>query len=295
MLTHAIPELTRSCDDLANSVTLGEVAGLMHVPLPVQARLAAVRVGLQSMAPRDVLYRSGDPFESFYVVLSGLLKLAAVGDAGREQVFAFVLSGETAGVDGFQGGSHCVDATALDAVEVALVPFAKLEQLAALAGERELGEQLVHRILTQAMVQDAGMLCLLETLDARTRVAAFLLSLGKRFQRVYTAPAPVDLPMTDAEIGSYLRLPPGAVGSVLCEFVEAGLFDVCERAVSLASRAGLEALVEQGRQARISDIAAPTETPRPPPSTPHPTQRRRGRKARREEATDSAARDAGRL
>jgi CRP/FNR family transcriptional regulator len=251
-----MPELTRRSDDLAKSVPLGELAGLLHVPLPLQARLAAAPIGLQRMAPSDVLYRSGEPFESFYVVLSGLLKLAAVDDRGREQVLAFVLSGETAGVDGFQGGSHRVDAIALDAGEVALVPLRKLERLAELAGERELGEQLLHRILTQAMVQDTGVLWFLETLDARSRVAAFLLSLGKRLGRVHSAPVSLDLPMTNAEIGSYLRLPDEAVGSLLREFVEAGLIDVCERAVSHASLAGLAALVEQGRQAWTSRTTA---------------------------------------
>lgn len=252
MSLHALPELITHGNDLASSVTLGELAGLMRAPLPLQARLADARVGLQRLAPRDVLYCSGEPFESFYVVLSGFLKLAATDDSGRERVFAFVVSGETAGVDGLQSGNHCADATALDAVEVALVPFAKLEQLAKRAGERELSEQLVHRILTQAMVQDSGLLCRLETLDARSRIAAFLLSLARR-----RIPVPHDLPITDAEVGSYLRLPDGVAGRVLRELVEAGLIDLGERTVSLANLAGLVALVEAGRQARVSHAVAP--------------------------------------
>jgi hypothetical protein len=126
MSMHSVPKRSRSRDDPAESVALGQLAGLMRVPPPLQVALAAARVGLQRMAPHDVLYRSGDSFESFFVVLSGLLKLAAVDDGGQEHVLAFVLSGEAAGLDGFQGGSHCVDATALDAVEVALVPFGKV-------------------------------------------------------------------------------------------------------------------------------------------------------------------------
>jgi CRP/FNR family transcriptional regulator len=200
------------------------------------------------MAPHDVLYRSGDAFESFYVVLSGLLKLAAVDAGGREQVLAFVLSGETAGLDGFQVGNHCSEATALDAVEVALVPLAKLERLAQLAGEREFADQLLHRILTRAMLHDGGALCLLETLDARTRVAALLLSLGKRSGCVGPPSAAVALPMTPTEIGSYLRLATEAVAGVLSEFAAAGLIGFDDGAVSLENLSGLAQVVEQGRQ-----------------------------------------------
>jgi CRP-like cAMP-binding protein len=150
-------------------------------------------------------------------------------------------------LDGFENGSHGVDATALDAVEVALVPFTQLQRLAQLAGEHELGDQLVRRILAQATVKDAGLLCLLETLGPRSRVAAFLLSLVTRLRRVYSEPVAVELPMTDREIGSYLRLSPEAVGSVLRDFVEAGLVHLNGRSVSLASRSSLAAVVDEGR------------------------------------------------
>jgi CRP/FNR family transcriptional regulator len=248
MSMHSVPELSRSRDDLAESVALGQLAGFMRVPPPLQARLAAARVEVQRVAPRDVLYRSGDPFESFYVVLSGLLKLAAVDDGGREQVLAFVLSGETAGLDGFQRGSHGVDATALDAVEVVLVPFAKLERLAQLAGDGAFADQLLHRILTRAMLHDGGMLCLLETLDARTRLAAFLLSLDKRFGAVRAPTATVALPVTNAEIGSYLRLATETVDGELSEFAAAGLIGLEDGAVSLEDCPGLAQLVDRGRQ-----------------------------------------------
>jgi CRP/FNR family transcriptional regulator len=248
MSMHPVPELTTSPKYPAESVALDQLTGLLRMPPPVQARLAGARIGLQRMAPHDVLYRSGDAFESFYVVLSGLLKLAAVDAGGREQVLAFVLSGETAGLDGFQVGNHCSEATALDAVEVALVPLAKLERLAQLAGEREFADQLLHRILTRAMLHDGGALCLLETLDARTRVAALLLSLGKRSGCVGPPSAAVALPMTPTEIGSYLRLATEAVAGVLSEFAAAGLIGFDDGAVSLENLSGLAQVVEQGRQ-----------------------------------------------
>jgi len=247
MSLHAIPELTKTHDELASSVTLGELAELLHAPLPIQARLAAARVGLHRPAPRTVLYRSGDRFDSFYVVLSGMLKLTAADDSGFEQVFAFVAPGETAGLDGFEDGSHGVDATALGAVEVASVPLTQLQRVAQLAGEHELANQLVRRILAQATVKDAGLLRLLETLDPRCRIAAFLLSLLTRLGRVYSEPVGAELPMTDREIGSYLRLSPEAVGSVLRDFVEAGLVHLNGRSVSLASRSSLAAVVDEGR------------------------------------------------
>jgi CRP/FNR family transcriptional regulator len=243
-----MPELTTSRADPAESVALGQLAGFLRIPPPVQAHLATARVGLQRMAAHDVLYRSGDSFESFFVVLSGLLKLAAVDDGGREQVLAFVLSGEAAGLDGFQGGSHCVDATALDAVEVALVPFAKLQRLARTAGEREFADQLLHRILTRAMLHDGGLLCLLQTLDDRTRVAACLLSLGKRFGYLRAPSGAVVLRITNAEIGSYLRLATETVGDELSELAAAGLIGLEDGAVSLEDLPGLAQAVDRGRQ-----------------------------------------------
>jgi CRP/FNR family transcriptional regulator len=140
---------------------------------------------------------------------------------------------------------------------VALVRVMELEQLAERAGEGELGNQLMHRILTQAMVQDATLLCMLETLDARIRVAAFLLSLRNRFARVHRPPTPFDVPVSDAEIGSYLRLPDEAVGAVLREFVDAGVIDVRERKVSLTRPTALAAMVEEGRQSPVRHAVVP--------------------------------------
>jgi CRP/FNR family transcriptional regulator len=250
MSLDAIPGPTGTYDQPANSVALGELAGLLHAPLPKQARLAAARVGLHRPASRAVLFRSGDRFESFYVVLSGMLKLTAVDGGGREQVFAFVVPGEAAGLDGFEDGRHRLDATALGAVEVASVPLTQLQRAAQLAGEHELGDQLVRRILTQGMVKDVGMVCLLETLDPRSRVAAFLLSLLTRLGRVRSEAVPVELSMTDREIGSYLRLSPASIGAVLRDFAEAGLVRLNGRRVSLASGSGLAALVDEGRWSR---------------------------------------------
>jgi CRP/FNR family transcriptional regulator len=247
MSMHSMSELGSSRDPLAESVALGQLAGLMRMP-PMRTGLAAARVNLQRMAPHDVLYRSGDSFESLFVVLSGLLKLATVDDRGGEQVLGFVSSGEAAGLDGFQGGSHRVDATALDAVEVALVPLAKLERLAQAAGEREFADQLLHRILTRAMLHGGGLLCLLETLDDRTRVAACLLSLGKRFGYLRAPTGALALPISNTEIGSYLRLPADTVESVLTEFAAAGLIGLDGGVVSPEDLSGLAQLVEQGRQ-----------------------------------------------
>ena len=221
MLLDTLPEQTKSHHGLVDSVTFRELADLMRFPLPAQARLAAARFRLQHTAASEVLYRSGDPFESLFVVRSGLID-RAVANGGQKQVVGFILTGETAGVDSFQNGKHSVAATPLGPVEVALLPITKLRQLAELAGERELGEQVIRWILIQATAQDNGLLRHPETLGTRTRVGALLLSLGRRFEPVHSIRAPLDFAIPDAEIGSYLGLPPRAVRDVLREFVDAG-------------------------------------------------------------------------
>jgi hypothetical protein len=87
-----------------------------------------------------------------------------------------------------------------------------------------------------------------------------------RLGRIHSGPAPVDLPMTDGEIGSYLRLAQGAVRSALRDLVEARLINLCERTVWLSNPSDLIALVEEGKRCRGCRTACLDWAPAPAPS-----------------------------
>jgi CRP/FNR family transcriptional regulator len=89
------------------------------------------------------------------------------------------------GLDAIGSGRHVCDAVALDDCEVCEMP---LESLEALSRRIPSLQQHFHRILSREIVRDHGMMLLLGSMRAEERLAAFLISLSRRFAaRGYSA------------------------------------------------------------------------------------------------------------
>ena len=141
----------------------------------------------------DLLFRSGDAFESLYAVRTGFFKTRVTSEDGRDQVTGFQMAGELLGLDGIGSDRHTCDAVALEDSQVCVIPYGQLESLS-----REFTDlqRQFHKIMSREIVRDHGVMLLLGSMRAEERLAAFLLNLAQRLQARGFSPSSLVLRMT---------------------------------------------------------------------------------------------------
>lgn len=186
------------------------------------------------------LYHNGDGFDSIYAVRSGAFKTVGVSRHGDEKVTGFHLPGELLGLEAISSGRHGYSAVALEDSEVCAIPFAQLEQLA--MSMPALQHQLL-RLLSGDISRDHGLMLLLGSMTAEQRLAAFLLSVSRRHQRLGYSANRFVLRMTREEIGNYLGLALETVSRLLSRFQREGLLAVQQRDVEIRNAERLREMV----------------------------------------------------
>jgi CRP/FNR family transcriptional regulator len=184
----------------------------------------------------QALYRAGDVFESVYAVHSGSFKTVGVSRHGDEKVTGLHLPGEVMGLDAINTKTHGYDAVALEDSEVCVVPYARLTALASRIPE--LQTQLL-RILSRDISRDQGLMLLLGGMDAEQRLAALLLSLSRRYEKLGYSMDRFNLKMTREDIGSYLGLTLETVSRLFSRLQREGLVVSHQRDVELTDIATL--------------------------------------------------------
>lgn len=185
-------------------------------------------------------FLDGDRFQSLYAVRSGAFKTVSVSRHGDEKVTGFHLPGELLGLDAISSGTHGYNAVALEDSEVCVIPFAQLEHLA--RSIPALQHQLL-RLVSSDISRDQGLMLLLGSMTAEQRLAAFLLSLSRRHQRLGFSPSRFVLRMTREEIGNYLGLTLETVSRLLSRFQREGLIGVQQRDIEIKDVQSLREIV----------------------------------------------------
>ena len=181
----------------------------------------------ESLAPRDYLFRFGDPLHAIYVVRGGAFKSFRTDTWGRERVLGFSLAGELVGVDGIYPRRHVSHAVALQESLVCALPYM------ALAERMEQSEGLRRQIFRLVSRDTSQSYAITRDTTADQRVARFLLDLSQRQQRQNRSATHLDLPMGRPDLGNYLRLSPEAVSRVFERFVARDLLVLGEGKVEL--------------------------------------------------------------
>jgi CRP/FNR family transcriptional regulator len=205
--------------------------------------LARITFPVRRLKAGDTLVRAGDRFDTVYVIRSGFFKTVRTDAAGSEMVLALPMGGEAIGLDAIDPGRYTADVIALDASLVAVVPFARLTQL---AREHPSLERALFRAFSRELGREHSMIWLLGTLDAEARLAAFLLDLSERFGRLGYSRTVFELRMTRHEIGSYLGIKLETVSRTLSGLAAGGLIAVDRRTVTLKDLPGLRRILEPG-------------------------------------------------
>jgi CRP/FNR family transcriptional regulator len=220
--------------------TLADLASAFGLDVLVP-EIAGITFPVRRLKAGDTLVRAGDRFDAVYVIRSGFFKTVRTDTGGNEMVLALPMGGEAIGLDAIDSGRHTADVIALDASLVAIVPFARLAQL---AREHPCLERALFRAFSRELCREHGMIWLLGTRDAEARLAAFLLDLSERFGRLGYSRIAFELRMTRQEIGSYLGIKLETVSRTLSGLAARGLIAVDRRTVTLNDIAGLRRILE---------------------------------------------------
>lgn len=204
-----------------------------------KASLAQLHVLVDHVGPfseGEYIFREGDPFTAIAAVLAGTVKTFVVDRSGHEQVRGFHLPGELIGLSAISNARYPCNAIALDTVMLCRFSFPQLALLAArLPG---LQEQL-FRLLSQ----DIGKAALLAgDFSADERMAAFLISLSRRYAARGFSATRMHLTMGRTDMANYLRLAAETVSRVLRRFQDDGLIAVDRRELEIRDMDRLQAL-----------------------------------------------------
>ena len=185
------------------------------------------------------LYHAGQPARQLAVLRAGSIKAYEISSDGDELVTGFYLPGDIIGLDAFSTGDHIGSAVALEESRLCEIPFAAFH---ALLGESPQLNLVMLRLIAEQMVEARKLLLVVGRLDARTRVALFLDSLSRRFERRQRDAALFRLSMDRRDIANYLGLTIETVSRTLSALDREGMIIVKGKEVRILDRAGLAGL-----------------------------------------------------
>ncbi len=173
------------------------------------------------------IFREGDEFNAIAAVRGGTVKTYVVDSDGNEQVLGFFLPGEVIGLNAIHHSKYPCNAVALDTTMLCRFSFPKM---ALLAGKMPGLQAQLFRLLSQ----DIGKAALLAgDYTADQRMAAFLVSLSRRYAARGFSANRFHLTMSRTDMANYLRLAPETVSRVLRRFQVEGLIQVERREIEL--------------------------------------------------------------
>ena len=181
----------------------------------------------------DHLFRTNEEFHNVYTVRSGAIKAYVILQSGEEQVIGFHTPGDVVGLDAIDSGRYMCNAMVLDTSCVCPLPF---EQLCRLGGRSPEIQGRLMRSLSRRIVDHEGLLLILGQKTADQRMAAFLLGLSH---------VDIHLPMSRADIASYLALAVETVSRVLTRLQEGNVLDVQRNQVRILDLDKLATLAEE--------------------------------------------------
>jgi CRP/FNR family transcriptional regulator, anaerobic regulatory protein len=204
-----------------------------------KGRLGELHVLVAHVGPYhegDHIFREGDAFGAIAAVRAGTVKTYVNDSEGREQVQGFFLPGEVIGLSAISHARYPCNAVALDSVMLCRFSF---DTMAALAGRMPGLQQHLFRLLSE----DIGKAALLAgNYTADERMAAFLVSLSRRYEARGFSATRFRLTMSRTDIANYLRLASESVSRGFRRLQDEGIVHVERREIEVLDMDKLEAL-----------------------------------------------------
>jgi len=190
----------------------------------------------------DHLFRTAEPFQNVYMIRSGAIKTYVVLQSGEEQVIGFHTPGDIVALDAIDSGHYVCNAMVLDTSCVCPLPY---EQLCRLSARSQEVQNRLIRVMSRRIVDHESLLLVLGQKTAEQRMAAFLLHHSNRQRQLGLSELDINLPMSRADIASYLALAVETVSRVLTRLQEAGLLNVQRSRVRILDLENLAVVAEE--------------------------------------------------
>lgn len=212
-------------------------------------RLDQVMRRQQPVERNDHLFHGGQNLKSVKVLRSGSIKAYGISREGDEIVSGFYLPGEVIGLDALSTEEHPGFAIALEDSRYCEIPFRDFERMLA---ESPRLNQVMLRLLSEEMTETRELLLVVGRLDARTRVALFLLSLSRRLARRNQDPDCFRLSMDRRDVANYLGLTIETVSRTLSSMQRAEIIDVRGKQVRILDREALQEAAQQAEHQAVT-------------------------------------------
>ncbi len=210
--------------------------------LEQEARAALERVvrRRRTLKRGEYLFRAGDPYDTVSALCAGSAKTCTTNQDGSVQVLSFHFAGELVGLCGLGAQRHLCDAVALEAADVCEIPLGRLMEV---VEESPVVRQFMYRLLGEELQhQHQLMQPLVGKAAATERLAAYLLSLVRRYESRGLPAREIRLSMSRDDIGNYLGLAKETVSRLFSRFEEEGMINVRARNLRVNDLARLATL-----------------------------------------------------
>ncbi|MEM7053640.1 MAG: fumarate/nitrate reduction transcriptional regulator Fnr [Pseudomonadota bacterium] len=171
----------------------------------------------------DHLFYAGQNLKSICVVRTGTVKTYQLSREGDEIVTGFHLPGELIGLDAIGNQRHPQFAVALEDSRFCEIPYTDFEKMLNQSSQLN---QLMLKLLSADMVEMRDLMLVVSRMDARARIALFLLNLSRRLARRGQEPSRFRLAMDRRDIANYLGLTIETVSRNLSTMQKKGLLSV---------------------------------------------------------------------
>ena len=178
----------------------------------------------------ELLYRIGEPLRTIYAIRCGSVKTYVLTNDGRMQITGFHIAGELLGLGAIATDYFNSEAKVLETTMVCEVPIDVLEVY---SEEIPSIRRQMLKIMSQEILDNQELMLLLGKKNADERLATFLLSISRRFQRRNYSPTKFNLSMSRSDIGNYLGIAEETVCRVFTRFQNEGLLATERRQVQL--------------------------------------------------------------
>lgn len=168
----------------------------------------------------DHLFLSGQRLRSLFVVRVGSVKCYDLSLDGDTMVMGFRFPGELVGLNALDVGVHAGYVIGLEDTYYCEIPLSTLHRL---QNSRLELRQLVTQLLCRVLADFRSLLQVIRHLDARARLAWFLLNLASRLTGQETIKCEFRLSMDRNDIANYLGLTIGTVSRTLTDYQKAGI------------------------------------------------------------------------
>ncbi|MCX8642466.1 MULTISPECIES: helix-turn-helix domain-containing protein [unclassified Gilliamella] len=215
--------------------------GSLCIPMLVNNKLHTVLDRKCSYTKDQILIEENTPFTKFFIIHSGALKTYITTADGNEHINGFYLPGDIVGLDSISTKVYNYTIKALNNVAVCELNY---EELMSLIEVNKTVRDMIFKLLSTDIYNYQKLLLCYSQKKADERLAFFIYSLYKRYEKRGHTSLNIKLSMSRTDIANYLGLTIETVSRILSKFQEQDILSVKGKYIFIKN---LNALIVLGK------------------------------------------------